>query len=440
MSVTFDGILPAVQDAFLPVIARTPKGAVLVNRDLSGRVRLIVREACASDPDFRSILVDVARALEQRLGPHGVPADDAVLVEPDFDEVVRSAAAFPLFEDDDTVLVADRLALETDWSVTDEASSTPRIVFYSVKGGVGRSTALAATAWSLAQQGERVLIVDLDLESPGLSTAVLPEGRKPAFGLVDWLVEDQVGAGDHVQDDMIAASGLHAEQDVLVLPAHGAEPGEYIAKLGRAWVPQIGPDGTRTSWTARVDRLLTELEHRHKRTIVLIDARSGLDEIAALSVAGLGAHLVLCFATDAPTTWTAYRILLEHWKKLGVASRIRERLQVVGALVPGDDPTRYLQTVREQSWTTFLDTLYDVEPPTAPENAVLVDHDPFSFDVSNDDAPHAPWPVRWSASFASLSTLHGRLAQPDALQIEAAFGPVIRGVATYADRNARTAP
>lgn len=47
-------------------------------------------------------------------------------------------------------------------------ASMPRIIgFYSYKGGVGRSLALAHCAVELARQGRKVLIIDLDLEAPG---------------------------------------------------------------------------------------------------------------------------------------------------------------------------------------------------------------------------------------------------------------------------------
>jgi cellulose biosynthesis protein BcsQ len=42
------------------------------------------------------------------------------------------------------------------------------ITFYSWKGGVGRTMALANTAVQLARKGNRVLMVDWDLEAPGL--------------------------------------------------------------------------------------------------------------------------------------------------------------------------------------------------------------------------------------------------------------------------------
>ena len=42
------------------------------------------------------------------------------------------------------------------------------VTFYSYKGGVGRTMALANVAAILAKQGRRVLLIDFDLEAPGL--------------------------------------------------------------------------------------------------------------------------------------------------------------------------------------------------------------------------------------------------------------------------------
>lgn len=42
------------------------------------------------------------------------------------------------------------------------------VTFFSFKGGTGRTMALANVAWILASQGKRVLVVDWDLDSPGL--------------------------------------------------------------------------------------------------------------------------------------------------------------------------------------------------------------------------------------------------------------------------------
>jgi MinD-like ATPase involved in chromosome partitioning or flagellar assembly/Tfp pilus assembly protein PilF len=45
--------------------------------------------------------------------------------------------------------------------------------FYSFKGGVGRSLALLNVAYTLAGRGRHVLVVDMDLEAPGISTFLL---------------------------------------------------------------------------------------------------------------------------------------------------------------------------------------------------------------------------------------------------------------------------
>lgn len=54
------------------------------------------------------------------------------------------------------------------------------ITFASYKGGVGRSLALANLAHYLAELGQRVVALDLDLESPGLHYKLGPELAAPA--------------------------------------------------------------------------------------------------------------------------------------------------------------------------------------------------------------------------------------------------------------------
>jgi MinD-like ATPase involved in chromosome partitioning or flagellar assembly len=47
------------------------------------------------------------------------------------------------------------------------------VTFYSYKGGVGRTLALANVAWAAALDGKKVVIIDFDLEAPGISS-ILP--------------------------------------------------------------------------------------------------------------------------------------------------------------------------------------------------------------------------------------------------------------------------
>ena len=62
--------------------------------------------------------------------------------------------------------------------------------FYSYKGGVGRSMAMANVADLLSRQGLKVLMVDFDLEAPGLEQffKVNHDGIRRHLGLLDLLL------------------------------------------------------------------------------------------------------------------------------------------------------------------------------------------------------------------------------------------------------------
>ena len=90
---------------------------------------------------------------------------------------------------------------------------SPRLIgFYSYKGGVGRSMALAHCAVELARRGRKVLIIDLDLEAPGQHCTNLFRDQfdptfKPARGFIDF-------ADDYGQR---MENGLPDLQDFLAL-------------------------------------------------------------------------------------------------------------------------------------------------------------------------------------------------------------------------------
>ena len=67
------------------------------------------------------------------------------------------------------------------------------VTFYSYKGGTGRSMALANVAWILAAAGERVLVIDWDLEAPGLHRYFRPflldKDITGSDGLIDFVTD-----------------------------------------------------------------------------------------------------------------------------------------------------------------------------------------------------------------------------------------------------------
>src|SRR5436305_1706735 len=83
------------------------------------------------------------------------------------------------------------------------------VTFYSFKGGAGRSMALANVAWILASRGERVLVIDWDLEAPGLHRYFAPFLRDGDLheteGLIEFVWEFAAMALTPVEGGMAAA-------------------------------------------------------------------------------------------------------------------------------------------------------------------------------------------------------------------------------------------
>ena len=69
------------------------------------------------------------------------------------------------------------------------------ITFYSYKGGTGRTMAIANVAYLLTEWGYKVLIVDWDLEAPGIehffSKFINVEKTAKIKGILDILVDAQ---------------------------------------------------------------------------------------------------------------------------------------------------------------------------------------------------------------------------------------------------------
>ena len=439
---TFDEILPSLvrllQDQWSDVEPHLP---LFVNCDLNGRARIILDAKHEPDEgdDCPDTLQRLAASIHKHLIPHTTTPERIWLFGNDLDALRELPQTFPMRDSEGKVIpdvfVVDRLASEATWSSigTPPASrGCSRVVFYAMKGGVGRSTAVAACAFALAQAGHRVLVLDLDLESPGLSASLLPPDRQPAFGITDWLVEDLVNNGDAVSGDLSALcplAGAHGGE-IRVVPAHGREPGEYLSKLGRIWMPKFVEGGRRQVWSERLERLIRELEQKHQPDMVLMDSRAGIDEVASACVTDLGASLIYLFALDSHQTWSDYRLLFQHWRQHGGVRQIRDRLQVVGALIPTwhDRVPETINALCEHAYDLFLETLYD-EALALSEESDHASRDGldsiFSFDLEDRNAPHKPCPIPWNQNFAAIQSFYDRLDGVDSRLVDVVYGGLI---------------
>ena len=76
-------------------------------------------------------------------------------------------------------------------ATTGQNSRGQILTFYSYKGGTGRSMALANVAWMLALNNKRVLVIDWDLEAPGVHRYFHPflddKELQSTRGLIDFV-------------------------------------------------------------------------------------------------------------------------------------------------------------------------------------------------------------------------------------------------------------
>ncbi len=408
---TRDLVREAIREAKLPAGLE-----VWILRDLIGRVSVLLPEPEAEPPEPIRRLVE---RLHSILGAHAYPPERAVLyLEPEDLGELRSEAV--IWEEGGVkILFLDREISARRWVTIADLPGPPRFVLFALKGGLGRSTTAAVLAAHLARKGQRVLVLDFDLESPTLSSMLRPE-EHPDFGLMEWLVEDLIDQAEALVPDMIGrpAWSVDFTGEVMVVPAYGRRCQEHLAQLGRAYLdkpPKEARDPP-TKWVDRVRHLVQSLEAYVGPDLVIMDSRSGLHDIAAALMVGLPAQ-VLLFAVDSEPTWSGYRILFQHWVQNQVIRQVRERLSLVAAMVPPTAQEEYLRRFRQHAWDLFREWLYDEVPPGEP------DGEWFSFDLMEEDAPHNPLPIYWE---------RGLLAWPDLRALES--GPVRSAYSEFLER------
>jgi cellulose biosynthesis protein BcsQ len=333
----------------------------------------------------------------------------------------------------------DRQITGQDWiGRQGDFPSRQRLVFFGLKGGAGRSTALTLLAYYFAKRGERVLLIDLDLESPGLSGLLLPQDRAADYGVVDWLIEDAVGQAEDVFRNMVVSSPLsdNLPAEIRVVAATGREDPFYLDKLSRAYndIPNTNRDGVE-KFSTRIQRLVSHLEESEQPDIVLIDSRAGLHDLAAISIVELASTSALLFATDTEQTWQGYRRLFQYWQaRQDVARHVRERLTIVEALFPERNQLERQQLFLEKSYQLFSEFLYDEimadEQKKQDGNIGIYNNEDelFQFSLEDTSAPHFPIQINWDARFQEFSPLDIHSGLFTESQIDASFGKLFARV------------
>ncbi len=215
------------------------------------------------------------------------------------------------------------------------------ITFYSFKGGVGRTMALVNVAAELARRGRKVLVVDFDLEAPGLETYKHLRPPKPLPGIVEYVTE------------------FRRTQQVPNLLDHLYEAKPIGKKGGRLWVMPAGRRDrayraalANLDWTRLYQHeggfLLFEdmkkgWEEELKPDYVLIDSRTGDTDVLGICTRQLPDSVVLMFTPNEQNLAGLEHVCRDIRREETEGLKKAIRLHFVAANVPDlDDEKRIL--------------------------------------------------------------------------------------------------
>lgn len=450
----------ARQHAFEAAHAAAGQGlSVVLVRDLLGRFTLVVDDSGGQVE--AGAAERWAADLTARLGPYA--ADEPVLLASQMfsaDALLNSTRAVPDpagQPDAGSVRFVDNTVVGEDWAKVSPPARLPdgehpyRVALYGFKGGVGRTTATAVLARHLADQGHTVLVVDLDLESPGAGP-LLAGKDLPPFGLVDQLVEAAVGNADGLE--IVTRSSYtprHRFGELWVAPARGlgvpGVPYSYVDKLNRVYADTAGAD-----FADRLERAVCASEDAVEQAgdsgsrpdVVLLDSRAGIHDVAAVAISRLS-DLALLFGSNNVQTWQGYGDLFTAWRSSGQAPRIRERLRMVASMVPDSvhyPMEEYLTAFRREAFRSFEETLYDELAPAAEAEAdptsTTAGSETFSPSEFEESAPHWAIPILFEPGLVGMDAVAAPGWQERAF-VQAAYGD-FRAAVTELVQQALAAP
>ncbi|MET3715412.1 hypothetical protein [Pseudomonas sp. PvP001] len=278
----------------------------------------------------------------------------------------------------------------------------PIIVFASLKGGVGRSTALSVAAFDFANKGKNILAIDLDLEAPGIGSILLDNDNLPEFGALDYYVESGRSDISHEFITKLSEISYTCENggSVHVIPAAGkrcrSHPENVIGKISRSYLETVEGENSKTFLDKTRDLIASACDNS-QYDVVFIDARAGLNETTAATIQGLGAD-ILFFGIDTPQTWEGYKYFLSHLarykNRASLESDWRYKIKMIHAkALEGQSIGK---AFRDNSFELFANYLYDeLDGDEGAEGLP----ESFSFDLDDQSAPHYAWPIYMSEFF-----------------------------------------
>jgi MinD-like ATPase involved in chromosome partitioning or flagellar assembly len=374
MTITFTQTFDKVQECFkaqdisdlLPMLE-----SVTIIRDVLGKIRLFL-EPLPENSFEEAKITQLESLLKQELGLYygddiWVPKRDR---EP-YKALIKTIKEerVPAFWDDELAsprwYILERHIAKQAW--TDQKTQEPPwphkfvlenhkkpaiVSFFSFKGGVGRTSTLVATALTLARQGHRVAIIDLDLEAPGLGTIFrLDTSNNP--GVIDYLLEKKVQEEYklpslfQITDSIL----LGDEGQAIKLLSAGTVDENYLEKLARLDFQNL----VHGQLQKTLQDMLKELQKKESLDFILMDARAGFHDLGGLAITKFS-HAVVIFGTQSRQSWAGLTHVIRHLATSDELQVVLIQAMAPALGIPGRE--KELQKFREDAYDIFKDNYY----------------------------------------------------------------------------------
>lgn len=217
------------------------------------------------------------------------------------------------------------------------------VTFYSFKGGVGRTMALVNTAVHLAQNNRRVLLVDFDLEAPGLDTFPLLRPKSHTPGVVEYVVS-------YIKENRAP--------DVSEFVAETSDLSEVFIMPSGTWRTDYSSSFSQIDWQVLYSErdgylLLEDLKAQWEQTIqpdyVLIDSRTGYTDIGGICTRQLPDAVIALFFPNEQNLRGLTKVVGEIRSEENSLRKKNIELHFVMSNVPDlDDEDNILLTMKER--------------------------------------------------------------------------------------------
>ncbi len=271
---------------------KDPEVKIHVKRTSVGWLRLSVVTTAFEgvSSEEREYQIDkILEALNLKLNDYPFATHQLLTPQEDAEQAHTTPIQLPLWSE--ILLAPDP---EVPANVDDDNGKRPFVVtFYSFKGGVGRSTSLAFVANILAARGHRVVMIDFDLEAPGLSFAhpvEMPETT--TYGVLDYIYQRYLTPDQDEPkiDACIRQISTATRGELYLIPAGEYDEG-YIHRL-----TDLNVRSLYQSEANPIHQLLEDVKSTLDPDIILIDARTGFTEMGAVALFDQADLGIICFS------------------------------------------------------------------------------------------------------------------------------------------------